>query len=158
MTPSTDTARADAPAQEAVIDTNVVLDWLVFQDPSAQAMGQAVREGRLRWIGTAAMRAEMVDVLDRPAFAGWAPRRMGVEETFAMLCHPLPEPMTAAAGRLWCNDADDQVFIDLALQRGATWLFTRDKALLTLARRARTRGLRICTPASWPAACGQDSP
>ena len=42
-----------------------------------------------------------------------------------------------------CKDPDDQVFIDLALHVGATWLFSKDAALLKLARRARTRGVNV---------------
>ena len=47
---------------------------------------------------------------------------------------------------LRCSDADDQMFIDLALAAGAQWLFTRDRALLRLARRASERGVVVLRP------------
>jgi predicted nucleic acid-binding protein len=52
----------------------------------------------------------------------------------------------AGEPRLRCRDADDQVFIDLALVHRARWLLTRDKALLALARRARPLGTEILRP------------
>ena len=56
---------------------------------------------------------------------------------------PAPDPAP-----IRCRDPDDQKFIDLALARSAAWLFSRDKALLALARRARSRGVTICPPAA----------
>jgi len=50
---------------------------------------------------------------------------------------------------LRCADPDDQMFIDLALAVRACWLFTRDKALLRLAPRARDRGVCVLRPADW---------
>ena len=51
--------------------------------------------------------------------------------------------------RLVCRDPDDQKFIDLALARQTPWLVSRDKALLTLARRALPRGVCILKPEGW---------
>lgn len=42
-----------------VIDTNVVLDWLVFADPSSQALGDAVHEQRVRWLVCPMVMAEI---------------------------------------------------------------------------------------------------
>jgi len=146
--PSASPLTVQAPA-EAVIDSNAVLDWLLFQDASAQAMGQAVIDGRLRWIGTAAMADELADVLARPAFDRWNDRRGAVACALHRHCHRVTPPLPPASGRLWCTDSDDQMFIDLAQCRRAPWLFSRDKALLSLSRRARSCGLQICTPAHW---------
>jgi predicted nucleic acid-binding protein len=45
---------------------------------------------------------------------------------------------------------DDQKFIDLALLGGATWLVSRDKAVLKLARRCRAQaGLVVTPPHLW---------
>lgn len=137
---------------EVVIDSNVVLDWLLFEDASAQALGRAVLARQVRWIGTSAMADELADVLGRRIFDRWAQRRPAVLAALAELCLAVPEPQPAAAGRLWCTDADDQVFVDLALERRAAWLFTRDRALLSLARKARLRGLAIRSPAGWAVA------
>ncbi|MFT3859256.1 MAG: PIN domain-containing protein [Aquabacterium sp.] len=52
-------------------------------------------------------------------------------------------------GPLRCKDPDDQVFIDLALHVGAAWLFSKDAALLKLARRARARGIEVTSLQAW---------
>mgnify|MGYP000606137680 CR=1 FL=1 len=50
---------------------------------------------------------------------------------------------------LRCKDPDDQVFIDLALHVGAQWLFSKDAALLKLAKRAKLRGTQVMTLQQW---------
>jgi len=135
----------------AVIDTNVLLDWLVFEDPSAAALGKAVVTGQLRWIGTAAMLAEWADVLARSVFDERAARRPIAATLVERHCVLLADPSVPAAGRLLCSDADDQKFIDLAMTHPSRWLFSRDKALLRLARKARPRGVEVLTPSAWAA-------
>jgi len=58
-------------------------------------------------------------------------------------------------GPLRCKDPDDQVFIDLALHLNAQWLFTKDAALLKLAKRARLRGTQVLSLQQWVAAAAQ---
>ena len=58
-----------------VIDTNWVLDAWVFADARAAGLRQAVEAGRVRWLATSAMRAELARVLDYPAVARWLARR-----------------------------------------------------------------------------------
>lgn len=132
----------------AVIDTQVVLDWLVFRDPGVARLAAAVDSGRLRWIGCPEMRLELARMLVHPSLARWQPDAAAALAQFDQRCRlaptgPAPQPA------LRCRDSDDQVFIDLALGAGARWLFTRDKALLALAVRARGRGTEIVTPARW---------
>lgn len=131
----------------AVLDTNAALDWLVFRDPAAQAFGQAIEAGRLRWLATPAMRHEFEQVLGRPALALWAPETAAVAAAWA--AHARLAETEPAPGPLRCTDPDDQVFIDAALRGRATWLLTRDRALLALARRARAYGVTVLTPLVW---------
>lgn len=131
----------------AVLDTNVVLDWLVFEDPGVAALAAALAAGRVRWLASPSMRAELAQVVERPQLAAWQPDPQRVLATFdrhAVACEPPPP------SRLLCRDATDQPFVDLALHRRARWLFSRDRALLALARRARLQGLDIAPPARWP--------
>lgn len=133
-----------------VIDTQVVMDWLVFNDARVQALTAAVTSGALRWLVAPAMRDEIRHVLGRGVAASYAPDLAFIEAQFD--AHALavdavaPQPL---AGRLVCRDPDDQKFIDLALAVGARWLVSRDKALLALAKRARPRGLLIVKPEIW---------
>jgi predicted nucleic acid-binding protein len=135
-----------SPVTEAVIDTNVLLDWLVFADPGVSALTAAVRNGALRWVATAPMLDELRHVLDRPPLNTRRPADM--EDAIAACCHLVPEPPDTHR-RLVCTDPDDQKFIDLALHRGSPWLISRDRALLKLARRALAQGVRVCPPGAW---------
>jgi predicted nucleic acid-binding protein len=129
-----------------VLDTNVVLDWLLFRDPAVAALGRAVTTGRIRWLATASMRGELCTVLDRGlAAAHEADAENIVRQWDALVQLQLPAPPHA----LRCSDADDQKFFDLAVACSARWLVTRDRALLKLARRAAPLGLSIVTPARW---------
>jgi putative PIN family toxin of toxin-antitoxin system len=136
-----------------VVDNNVVLDWLLFQNPDGLALGAAIDAGRVRWLGTAGMREELGHVLASGRLARWAPDRAQVLSVVARLCHELPAaPSAPPALRLRCTDPDDQIFIDLAVASRATWLLTRDRAVLKLARRMHGCGVEVLTPTSWVAA------
>lgn len=131
-----------------VLDTNVVLDWLVFRDPSATPLANAIESGALRWISCARMRDELVRALGYPALDKWNPDSERTLTFYDQWSWPRPTPATAPSTPV-CTDPDDQIFIDLALAEGSRWLLTRDRALLKLARAARRRGLRIATPSQW---------
>ncbi|MBI3157057.1 MAG: PIN domain-containing protein [Burkholderiales bacterium] len=140
----------DRPA--IVLDTNVVLDWLVFADPRAAAVAAAVEAGWLRWLASPRMRAELAHMLGHRALARWAPDAAAALQRFDALAQLRPDPDAARPpGHPRCRDADDQVFLDLALDAGARWLLTQDRALLHLARRVAARGLAILTPQRWAA-------
>jgi len=138
---------ADTPV--AVLDTNVVLDWLVFADTRIQPAVDALEAGRLRWVTCPAMRQELVHMLGHASLARWQPDRPTSLALFDRWAEIRPAPAADPSIGLRCSDADDQVFVDLALAEGARWLLTHDRALLKLARRAAPRGLRILRPADW---------
>jgi putative PIN family toxin of toxin-antitoxin system len=133
-----------------VLDTNTVLDWLVFRDPAVGALAAALKGGTVQWLACLRMRRELEEVLGYASLARWNPDRERALASFdAYAClvaePPVPSPW------LRCTDPDDQVFIDLALSAQAQWLISHDRALLKLARRARTQGVRIVPPAQWVA-------
>jgi hypothetical protein len=131
----------------AVLDTNAVLDWLVFGDPGIAVLGEALVAGQVRWIATAAMRAEFDDVLRRGLGDAWSADAGRIDDHWLRWCHQAEAPSTPAPWR--CSDPDDQKFLDLAMAVGVRWLVTRDKALLRLRRAAAQRGLSIVTPPQW---------
>lgn len=137
-------------APAVVLDTNVVLDWLLFRDPACAGLAARLQSQQLVWHSTAAMREELAQVLPRPQFLRW---NVDIEQVLAGFDQhsrqaqaPADPPPLAA---LRCRDPDDQKFIDLACAIGARWLFSRDRALLDLARPALARGVAIITPADW---------
>jgi predicted nucleic acid-binding protein len=138
-----------------VLDTNVVLDWLVFRNPEGLALGAALASGRLRWIATAAMRAELAHVLARGALDAWAHDLSALWAAWDGCCAEVPAPLPAGpAERYRCTDPDDQKFIDLAVATGRCLLLSRDRAVLKLARRLRDAGIDVMTPGAWLAAAG----
>ncbi|MCZ2292639.1 MAG: PIN domain-containing protein [Burkholderiales bacterium] len=137
------------PSPTAVLDTNVVLDWFVFRDPAVAPLAQAIESGRLRWLCCEPMRAELAHVLARGRIDL---RGTAVEDVLtSSLRWQLPVELSTRLPetRLRCSDSSDQMFLDLALQAGATWLISRDRALLALRRKAARLGLQVGAPAHW---------
>jgi putative PIN family toxin of toxin-antitoxin system len=130
-----------------VVDTQVVMDWLVFKEPRVQHLVAALTSGELRWLVAPAMRDELRHVLGRGVAARYAPDLALIEAQLD--AHSESVDNTEPSPRLVCRDPDDQKFIDLALACGARWLVSRDKALLALAKRAKLRGLAVLRPEQW---------
>ena len=122
-----------------VLDTNIVLDALVFRDPRTHALHAAVFDEPvmpdLLWLATAPMREELARVLAYPhiavrlAYYGLAAAQ--VLSQFDARARIVPVAPKAPAT---CKDPDDQKFIDLAVSHGAT-LLSKDKAVLCMRKR-----------------------
>lgn len=132
-----------------VLDTNAVLDWRLFLDPHIGALRHALDEGRLQWLVTAAMLDELTHVLRRPLAPRWHGQRERLLSELESTVIDRVDPPSASTHGLRCTDPDDQKFLDFALQRGVRWLVTRDRALLSLRRRAEPLGLVIVQPRDW---------
>jgi putative PIN family toxin of toxin-antitoxin system len=126
-----------------ILDTNIVLDLFVYNDPRQAPLDKALREGGLQWHATQAMRDELARVLDYPQVAK---RRLASQQSGeAVLAHmdamvtwvaPAPKaPFT-------CKDPDDQIFIDLACQHQC-WLISKDKAVLAMRSRLARVGATV---------------
>ena len=132
-----------------VLDTNVVLDLWLFQDVGAAPLRAALEEGRLHALFTPEICDELADVLQRPFAAAWPTPAAQVLAALQGCGTQVNAPPSRAPVPPRCSDTDDQKFIDLAWHTPAAWLLSRDRAVLKLARAARTRGLQIVTPAAW---------
>ncbi|MEO8717029.1 MAG: putative toxin-antitoxin system toxin component, PIN family [Burkholderiales bacterium] len=128
----------------AVLDTQVWLDWLVFDDPSVGPLREAQAAGRLEIVIDEACEAELVRVLayDLGKYsldAGERTRCIARARGVARKVAP-----AAAQGLPQCRDPDDQKFLELAAAAGAQVLVSKDQALLALA--SRVRAFRIVAP------------
>ena len=125
-----------------VLDTNIVLDLFVFGDLAAQALKSAVLTGQLHWLATAAMRVELVRVLDYPQVAKRLTRDglAGAQVLLAFDTHARTV-VAGAKAPVTCSDADDQIFIDLAVAHQA-WLLSKDHAVLCMKKRLLALGVR----------------
>jgi len=129
----------------AVLDTNVWLDWLVFDDPSTAPIKAAVDAGRAEVFIDAACEAE----LERALGYDLGKRTVDIAACIAecrRVAHRIESPVPEAerAKLPACRDRDDQKFLEAALAARAEFLLTRDRALLELA--ARVAAFRILTP------------
>ena len=130
---------------QLVLDTNVVLDLLVFRDPRVDPVGRGLAEGALRWLATTAMRDELARVLAYPKIAvrvtfhrGGADAVLADFDRHAMLVDaPVKAPVT-------CGDPDDQKFIDLAVAHRCT-LLSKDREVLRMKK--RLAGLQVLAAA-----------
>jgi putative PIN family toxin of toxin-antitoxin system len=131
------------PPRRAVFDTNVLLDFWVFDDARVAALRGAVERGDVVALRGGPLVDELSDVLGRPVFGLTNERRCTILRLWDRLALPVERVFGAP---LACTDPHDQKFLDVAHSAGADWLVTKDKALLKLARRARTLGLQIIDP------------
>lgn len=134
-----------------ILDTQVVMDWLVFRESSLLPLVAQIESGHSLWIATVAMHDELRHVLSRGVAARYQPDPARIDAAFRTLCRLVDAP-TAALGRPRCSDPDDQKFIDLGLSlatAGPVTLISRDRAVLKVAKRAAPLGLSIVSPSAW---------
>jgi len=134
-----------------VLDTNIWLDWLVFDDPGLAALRAAVAAGNAEIVIDAACDAELLRVLDYP-LQKWtldATQQAACIAQCRSLAHRIEAPCTMLLPH--CTDPDDQKFLELAAATEADYLITKDRALLQLVRRRPPLPFRIMTPAEFTA-------
>jgi putative PIN family toxin of toxin-antitoxin system len=132
-----------------VIDTNVLLDCWVFNDPRSAWLWQALMapQARLRCVRSEATDAELAEVLSRPFFTERMRAAAVSPETLLAQWCSLAAPVERTFSAPWhCTDPQDQKFLDLASSARANIVVSKDKALLRVDRRSRHDGLRIVLP------------
>lgn len=132
---------------QLVLDTNIVLDLLVFGDPAVLALRQRLQQGAAEWLATAAMREELARVLHYPKLA---PRvlfhRGDAEAVLADFDRQARLVEAAPAAPVRCGDPDDQKFIDLAVAHRC-WLLSKDDEVLRM--RKRLAALQVRAARAW---------
>ena len=120
-----------------VIDSNVLVSLLVFDDPRYRAIQAAWRAGRLRVVTDAACAAEFRRVLAYPQLGLDGARQSAIYGEFLAAVALREGAATGAVrpGLPRCADEDDQKFLELAAACSADLLVTGDRELLKLARR-----------------------
>ena len=118
-----------------VLDTNVWLDWLLFDDPSVASLKAAVNEGRAEIFIDAAGEAELQRVLAYDL----RKNSIDAQKQAACLaeCRRIAKRVQNAAPLASlprCPDPDDQLFLEAAAAARADYLVTKDRDLLELPR------------------------
>jgi putative PIN family toxin of toxin-antitoxin system len=140
-----------------VLDTNIWLDWLVFDDPVIATIKAAVASGRADIFIDAVCEQELVRVLasslgKKTLDAASQTACLAECRRLAQLANTGERESGKAGGRDCgrlpvCRDPNDQKFLELACDCRADFLVTKDLALLVLARRKIKRApFRIVTP------------
>lgn len=124
------------PPPRLVLDTNVVLDLLVFDDPAVRPLLQGLTAGELTAWADGDTLGELEYVLAYPTFGLDEAARQAASARYRSLVHMATEDMVLPSHSLpRCRDRDDQKFLVLAARVGATWLVSKDKRVLSLADR-----------------------
>ena len=132
-----------------VLDTNVVLDLFVYEDPATVPLRERLADAQTRWLATPVMREELRRVLDYPQVVRrLASRALTAEGVLAAFDARVQIVDLAPKAPYTCKDGDDQQFIDLAVQHRAT-LLSKDKAVLCMRKRLATLGVAVGR--QWPA-------
>lgn len=131
------------PSLTFVFDTNVVVDWLVFDHPYLQAMRDAISDRRVEIVTNDLARAELQRVLGYPILRLSEDRKAHILSRYDVLTRALPMPKDFGCDNLLlpvgfprCRDRDDDAFLALAYHARAA-LVTRDRALLQLRKKMR---------------------
>ncbi len=144
--------------RRVVLDTNVLLALLVYRDGIQAPIGRALALGRWVALTDARCLEEFRRVLGYPQFGLDGAAQAAVLDAYESLAQTVVVAPGVRAALPQCRDRDDQKFLELARDGGATLLVTADKALLKLARRGRLQHLfRIVTPAVAAQLAGDDS-
>lgn len=117
-----------------VLDTNIVMDMLHFNNPHTRELQLALESGRLRCFTDRDALAELQRVTTYPEFKLESEAQQTLQDrylSFAVVCDAEGEENYLLPR---CRDTDDQKFLILAARCRADLLLTRDKLLLRLNR------------------------
>jgi uncharacterized protein len=133
-----------------VLDTNVVIDWLVFDDPFLAPFRRQVLGGQVTVLTHPPALAELRRVLGYRALKLDEGRQAGVLARYEAQTSAHLSASAEAAGPPElpkqfprCRDPDDNHFLALAYHAKANALVSRDNEVLVLAKRARKFGFEI---------------
>lgn len=137
-------------AVRVVLDTNVVIDWLVFDDPFMNPLRHGVRDGQVKVLTHEPAIAELERVLAYRQLKLDEVRRRDIfnryreqTEMFAMPDGFSLKSLMLPGGFPRCRDRDDEHFLALAYHAKADALASRDNAVYGLKARAAKFGLNI---------------
>lgn len=133
-----------------VLDTNVVIDWLVFDDPYMNPLRHGVRDGRITVLTHAPAISELQRVLAYRQLKLEPARQVEVFTAYQDQSTAFNMPADFSLKNLLlpgdfprCRDRDDEHFLALAFHSGADALVSRDNAVFGLKRRAAKFAMNI---------------
>jgi uncharacterized protein len=122
-----------------VLDTNIVLDWLVFEDGGMPELMAALNEKRFIIATNAECIDELTRVLAYPIFKLNEAQQVLALAKYSEFTTPIALRASLLGRVPRCRDKDDQKFLELAAHAGAAALISKDNAVLGLHRSMRER-------------------
>jgi putative PIN family toxin of toxin-antitoxin system len=125
-----------------VLDTNVILDLLVFKDPTAELIRHLLDAKLVDAVRSEASMLELIDVIQRPTFKLSREEQDIILQAWESVTRLLeneamePAPFT-------CRDPDDQIFLDMAYSIRPALLLSKDLLVLELGASAKPHGVEI---------------
>jgi putative PIN family toxin of toxin-antitoxin system len=133
-----------------VIDTNIVLDLWLFEDPATAPLRAALQSGLITHLATDSMREELARVLTYPHIVKrMAKSNIQAQDILNRFDEHCVSAEPAAKAPCTCKDPDDQKFIDLAVAH-AVPLLSKDAAILCMKKRLFQSGV-VLNPTDIPA-------
>ncbi len=125
-----------------VLDTNILLDILVFDDERAHPLRAALTNHELDAVATQNTIEEFADVISRPQFDLDEETQKETILQWQSWSRVIDDLELQVAP--WkCKDRDDQVFINLAYTLKPATLISKDKLVLKIAKRAQKEQVTI---------------
>jgi len=124
-----------------IVDTNILLDIIYFEDPHVKDLTKAIESGHLEAWSCNLIWDEFLDVMRRPAF-------YKNEETYQKMIEKALKYFQFDTSKIppspyKCRDPDDQIFIDLAVIKAPCWLISRDLEVLKLAKKLKLVNVEV---------------
>ena len=152
------------PPPRLVLDTNTVMALWFFEDPRLARLRDAIEHHAPPLLARADTLGELRHVLAYRQFGASPDRQRDIFDAYTArvtIAGPVhrtdgDDPLCVPALPT-CRDRDDQKFLEVARDGGASHLLSRDKALLKLHRHRLVRGLfAVVTPETYAATLGGD--
>lgn len=125
-----------------ILDTNILLDILVFDDQRAHPLRAALTNRELDALATQDTLDEFADVIGRPQFSLNQQQQAEILLQWQSWSRMINQSDLQVAP--WkCKDRDDQIFINLAFSFKPSTLISKDKLVLKLANRAIKENVTI---------------
>ena len=126
-----------------VLDTNVVLDILLFADKNAESIQQLLASGQLLALGHYDTLYEFADVISRSQFKLTESQIKEKLHAWIKLHWLINEPLPTVG---YCKDHDDDKFFNLARLCSARYLISKDKKVLKAKGKAKRFGCIVIKP------------
>ena len=125
-----------------VLDTNVILDLLVFKDPSTETIRLLLDAKQVDTVRSEASMLELIDVIQRPIFKLCREEQEIILQAWESSTRLL-ENIAIESAPFICRDLDDQIFLDMAYSIRPAVLFSKDLRVLELHVSAKGHGVEI---------------